>query len=154
MAKVVMINAQSYRPGVNEIGDIIEIQDDDVITGGMGYATFQVIAIQNLTAAEIRAKLGESWPVRMRISEEETTGDEVAGRYWWNITESKWYLIENQRKYAYSVAGLSSEQLITLQNPATSAEDKLNVIATIPATFSTLTENNTTTIDREAPDLT
>lgn len=67
MAKMVVIAAGTYRAGVNEIGGVIAIHDDDVELGD-SYKTTEVIYVKGLTAAEVKATLEELEPdVKVRI---------------------------------------------------------------------------------------
>jgi hypothetical protein len=50
---MVCIAEATHRPGINEIGDVVSVHEDDVDLSGIGYLTFNVIYIENMTAAEI-----------------------------------------------------------------------------------------------------
>ena len=56
MAKIVCISEDTYHEGLNNLGDIVEIQDDDVELTGIGYDVFKIINIPGIRAADIHKK--------------------------------------------------------------------------------------------------
>ena len=59
MAQIVCIAKGTYREGINELGDIVSIHNDDVDLSGNAYSTFEVLQITDLEAEEIQATLQE-----------------------------------------------------------------------------------------------
>lgn len=59
MAQIVCIADGTYREGLNEIGDIVSIHEDDVNLSGKAYSTFKVLTVTDLEAEEIKLTLSE-----------------------------------------------------------------------------------------------
>lgn len=53
MAQIVLIAAGTYRVGVNEIDDVVEVQEDNVKLGP-AYDTFQILNVVSVTAQEVK----------------------------------------------------------------------------------------------------
>lgn len=142
MAKLVLINNYSYREGINEIGDIVEIVDEDVELNGPGYydekgnPKFTILLVKGVTRQEIQLKQKENWPDRKFIEED---------RYWLSSEDSFWYIIREISKYRFSMKNVPQQDISKLQQANVSASDKLTIIGSIPATFVTIEENMTTT---------
>ena len=60
MAQIVLIDTGTYREGLNSIGDIVSIHEDDVLLGP-SYAGFQILAVPG-TAQEVAALINSKIP--------------------------------------------------------------------------------------------
>jgi len=60
MAQIVMIGEGTLRVGLNDIGDVVAIHDDDVELGP-AYSTFQVLVVPG-TAKEVSALINSQMP--------------------------------------------------------------------------------------------
>lgn len=57
MGKIVCISDKTFIEGLNNIGDIVSIHDDDVELSGEAYAAFKVIEIPGIKSIDIQTKL-------------------------------------------------------------------------------------------------
>jgi hypothetical protein len=62
MAQIVVIAAGTYREGLNNIGDVVSIHDDNVALTGSGYDAFKIIQVDGVTAEELQKKFGALQP--------------------------------------------------------------------------------------------
>jgi|WetSurSiteA1Bulk_404760.scaffolds.fasta_scaffold129322_1 hypothetical protein len=62
MAQIVCIAQGTYREGLNNIGDIVSIHDDDVGLTGKAYDSFKIIQVDGVTASELQVKFGSLQP--------------------------------------------------------------------------------------------
>jgi hypothetical protein len=62
MAQIVCIAEGTYREGINNLGDIVSIHDDDVKLTGSGYDAFKIIQVDGVTAKELQEKFGALQP--------------------------------------------------------------------------------------------
>lgn len=60
-AQIVLIDSGTHRVGINNIGDIVDIHDDNVDLTGGGYDAFDVVIVHTsddpITAVELKARL-------------------------------------------------------------------------------------------------
>ena len=61
MANIVCIAPGTYREGLNNLGDIVDIFDDDIVLGP-ACKTFEIIHVVGMTKAEVLVELGLSVP--------------------------------------------------------------------------------------------
>ena len=61
MANIVCIASGTLRDGINNLGDIVDIFDDDVVLGP-ACVTFEIINVSGMTKAEVIAELNIDSP--------------------------------------------------------------------------------------------
>ena len=59
MAKLVLI-AEGTQKGLNTIGDLVSIHDDNVELSGAGYANFRVVNLPGITAETVETLISEN----------------------------------------------------------------------------------------------
>jgi len=116
MAHLLMINADSYRPGINEIGDVVNIRDDNHVYDPNELERFDELKITNVTQKELIDALRSYNPERAAYRMPTTLRnrwslDEPEHKYvWYKASESKWYFREVKPKYRFSLKNISTEQ--------------------------------------------
>lgn len=127
MAQIVCIKQETYKEGINKIGDIVAIHEDDVTLDGAGYLGFDIIKVEAMTAKEVQAKL---------VSEERTQKE-----YWKKGLD--WYEIKVNPKYSFCVDVLTAEDLTKLESKD-SFVDKGDVLLKLKDKISLEITNNET----------
>lgn len=107
MAQIVTITKQSQRKDIQYPGDILEIQDDDVQLTGRGYATFNIIKVEGMTAQEVKDELSKLLP--------KTNIDPKTGKEYWN-QGGTWREIVIKPKYSLTAQGLLESDILTLES--------------------------------------
>jgi len=130
MADVVLIAEGTYKEGINNIGDVVEIQEDGIIGGGVGYANFTVINIPG-TKAEVEALLNAKIPEQKRCFRSKANADEWSDEppeeaEFWN-DNGTWRKIEVSPKFQRNVS-LDAELADALKNEALTDEYKLSLL--------------------------
>ena len=120
MAQLVCIAAGTCRPGINEIGDVVDVHDDDVLLNGTGYMHFEVLQVYNLTGSEVRAKYEARSP-KGRYNEKEDRWE------WLNPVDGKWYVLKRQPKYKFSTSTLSVADKVILSS-GLSSDSQINAM--------------------------
>ena len=127
MAQLVCINKDSYREGINKIGDIVAIHDDNVELTGSGYSGLDIIKVEGMTAKEVGEKL---------VRAEHQTKE------YWTVGED-WYEIKEQPKYSFCIDVLTSDDLIGLESKELTV-DNTAILAKLKDNVSLETKNNET----------
>jgi len=121
MAKIVKIAEGTYRPGSNNIGDVVAIHDDNVELGS-AYDTFEIVNIEGVTAEEVREELQKT---AINIMETNIDGRSIF-QY---EKDGKIFEVDKRPQYAFNLAELKQadvlnnskdEKLIILNNTKSS----------------------------------
>lgn len=125
MAQIVTI-ADGTKRDINNLGDIVEIQDDHVKLGP-AYRTFKVIEVPGVTATELRAKLQAQVPkIESRsIDGKELTEESETKEMW--LDGEVWKLVENSPKYQLNMPVDATKEAQLL-------DDKVDRIALLETT--------------------
>lgn len=144
MADIVLIAEGTYREGLNNIGDVVEVQEDGIITGGVGYANFTVINIPG-TKAEVEALLNAKIPEQKRCFRSKANADEWSDEppeeaEFWN-DNGTWRKIEVRPKYQINVT-VDKELKGQLKDEVLTAKSKIALLAAkATPNVTTKTEN-------------
>jgi len=161
MADIVLIAEGTYREGLNNIGDVVEVQEDGIITGGVGYANFTVINIPG-TKAEVEAILNSKIPAQKRCFRTNTAagvwGDEPPeeAEFWFDTTTREWKKIESYPKYPRRLI-LTQEAENAIKDAALSDTTRLAYLNNIAvANVMEVAENQVVTsiIEKEVAEVT
>lgn len=106
MAQIVLIDIETYRPGLNNIGDVVSVHDDDVLLGP-SYAGFSVVEVPG-TAQEVVDLINAKMPERKRVFRSkagagEWTDERPEEAEVWN-DGGEWKRIEARPKYMANLA--------------------------------------------------
>ena len=115
MAQIVTITEQSQRKDIQYPGDILEIQNDDVLLTGRGYATFNIIKVEGMTAQEVKDELNKLLP--------EIDSDPETGKEYWN-QDGTWREIVIKPKYSHTAQNLLESDILALASPIVDKEIK------------------------------
>ena len=130
MAYLVLVNENTYRSGINNIGDVVDIQDGESKEDPL----FSIVNIKGMTAPEIKAALISLMPkivqvYKLPVAKDTWTMERpVNSRVWQDGTD--WKLIEATPKYPYNFAKLSEEEITTLLSEVLEKTDKQAVLET------------------------
>ncbi len=117
------------RIGIDDVGDIIEVLEGDAPPSGPGYALSDIIEIDPLTKADIKAKLEALTP-------EEEFDEKLRVFYWKDPSSGNWYEQKVRPKYPLNLEDLTgADRAVLANNTSTSAEqyaalDKIKANAT------------------------
>lgn len=113
MAQIVTITEQSQRRDIQYPGDILEVQNDDVLLSGRGYATFNIIKVAGMTAQEVKDELNKLIP--KTITEDDKT--------YWHDGEN-WRELITRPKYSLTAQNLQASDILMLASPTVDKEIK------------------------------
>ena len=102
MAQVTLINARTYRAGVNQAGDIVGIFEDSHIFDSNEHDMFDIIAVPNITRAELEGQL-KTPEIRRAIDKD---GNEI--NVWRNSDKDSWKKLVKPTKYAWTTLGIDT----------------------------------------------
>lgn len=68
MAKLLCVNANTYRPGVNNIGDVVCVKDDSYRAGPAERDAFTIVQIAGFTREQVENTLVSFLPAEMKDS--------------------------------------------------------------------------------------
>jgi hypothetical protein len=127
MAQIVL--TQRVREGVVMfIGDVVEIQDDNVELSGPGYANHKIIQVKGMTAKEVRDKLQSLQPEQTEVYKTKTAADKWGfGRpeekQVWKDGET-WRDLAIRPKYQTNLAALGDTDIADLNDVMGSVSSK------------------------------
>lgn len=125
MAQIVRIAAGTYRPGINSLGDIVEVQEDNVVLGP-AYASFDVTHVPG-TKEEVESVIRSVLPQIKRVFKSKAGANEWTDecpeeKEVWN-DNGTWRGIEKHPKYQLNLL-LTNDVKASLTNPATQKEER------------------------------
>ena len=138
MADIVEISAATYIPGINQIGDIVDVYDDGIIDpNSQGYKNFNIRSLPGFTKAEVQIIIDSRLP-------------SIQNKMYWQDQNSDWIEVKKIPKYATNISNLSAEDLMALSGTEASKETKQNILNTIQENITSQPENNETKLTTEA----
>ena len=155
MAQIVLIDTGTLREGLNSIGDIVSIHEDDVLLGP-SYAGFKIIAVPG-TAQEVVSLINSKIPVtksvyRTKVGAGEWTDERPEEKEAWN-DGGTWRAIESRPKYQVNLA-VTKELESAVADKALTAGGKLSLIgAAATSNLATALVNRTALTIAKAVDL-
>ena len=131
MAQIVCVDTGTYKAGINNIGDIVEYQEDGTIDpNSSGYKSMKVIKVKGMTRVEVESAI--------RKNKHETNvayRTPKAANVWslgeperkevWKDIDGKWYFIEKLPKYVENINNISQLELNTLDSNGTKLSKEL-----------------------------
>lgn len=128
MAQIVLIAAGTYREGINNMGDIVAIHDDDVILTGKGYEGFGIVAVKGMTGQEVWAKIQSLEPpvktaFRTKVAAETWTLDRFEEKQVWQDGDT-WRDLAKVPKYQFNLALLGDTDIADLNSELGSVASK------------------------------
>jgi hypothetical protein len=120
MAKLVLIDNGTYVNGVNNVGDLVSVHNDDVELSGPGYATFKIVSIDG-TADNVLKNLASILPKVEIVYKSDTeagkwTFDRPTEKKVWN-DNGIWRDIKVEPKYTINlVGGKATSNLVSNEN--------------------------------------
>ena len=148
MADLVLIAEGTYKPGLNNIGDVVSVHDDGRVGGGVGYEGFTVVNVPG-TAKEVLDRLNAEVPEQKRCFRTKTDagvwGDEPPEEAYFWLDGTEWKKIEVRPKYQLNL--LVDETLDSaLKDKALTDTSKLALVGSaVKANVKELVENQTVT---------
>lgn len=145
MAQIVCIDTGTLRDGINRIGDVVAIHDDDVLLGP-SYSGFKILSVPG-TAQEVealmRAKLPEVKPVfRSQAGAGEWTDERPEEKEAWNDAGT-WREVTERPKYQANLA-ITKELEGAVSDTAMTDGGKLSLIgAAVSANLATANASTT-----------
>jgi hypothetical protein len=127
MAQIVL--TQRVRDGVVMfIGDVVEIQDDNVELSGPGYANHKIIQVKGMTEKEVQDKLQSLMPIYERAYRSKTAAntwgfDQPEGKEVWKDGEI-WRDLAVHPKYQINLASLGDTDIADLKDELGSVSSK------------------------------
>lgn len=115
-AQIVCIDTGTYRKGINNIGDIVAIHDDDVELTGGGYNGFNIVKVEGMTAKQVQTKINEN-KVEIKIEKEVE----------YYLKNSVWYKLIDRPKYTFNTSDLTVNDLTILQSKGNKSNTLLKI---------------------------
>jgi len=134
MAQLLLISAETFKDGVNQIGDIVGIFDDSHVFTPTEHIMFVIGYVPNITRDELISSL--KFPELQEVKTEDTSI-----KMWRNSPNEPWKKLEKEPKYMWTTAGLTEEQKTAFQSSAISKEVKLAMIGQLGNNYSYIPEN-------------
>jgi len=111
---LILIDEGTYRPGSNNIGDVVSVYENDAPPSGVGYTNFKCVEVPNMTGAEARAAIGARMPEIKRAFKAKTPADEWGfdppdEAEFWNDNGS-WKQIVDHPKYQINIPDPESKE--------------------------------------------
>lgn len=132
MAQIVSIDTGTLRAGINEIGDIVAVHEDDVVLKGSGYANLKVTQIKGVTLVELNIA------INLKIPKQEMAFRMPVADTWsfiqpeektvWKDTNGKWQFLEKQPKYALTIKDLTAQDVTDLKSEVRTKTEKLMIL--------------------------
>ena len=131
--QIVCIAEGTYKPGLNEIGDIVARHEDDVLLSGSGYASMEIIKVSSMTVSEYdtiaKAKIPEiSRVYRLDARQNTWTLSNPEEKQVWRNADEKWCDLVSMPKYALNI-NLTAQDKEDLANTGVSKEIKSMILA-------------------------
>ena len=137
MAQIVYIDEGTYREGINEIGDIVTVHDDDVKLSGAGYENFGILKVHDYTSEQVRKLIAAKIPERnvafYSSIGEKWTFERPQEKQVWKNEKGLWCFIEKEPKYRLTISALSSEDINALSSKLTASTQKKEILNKIQA---------------------
>jgi hypothetical protein len=127
--QIVCIDNGTFRRGINNVGDIVEIQEDNVELTGAGYNNFNKIIVRGLTKTEIMV------PINSIRLETMTDPNNFDIEYWLDTNTGEWNRIVNKPKYRLNTIDLTEQDINDLNSDIVNNETKLNILRKIKDTI-------------------
>ena len=121
-ARIVCINSGTLRAGINAIGDIVTVQDDDVELTGAGYNNFLIIQVPEIIKDEVMAVINLQ-KVQIYINP-----NDLEDKYWYNSSNDTWYEIVDNPKYNFTIEDFTAKDIIDLADTDIIPELRLNIL--------------------------
>lgn len=149
MADLVLIAEGTYKPGLNNIGDIVSVHDDGRVGGGVGYESFKIVNVPG-TAKEVLDRLNAELPqtkMCFRTKQDaDVWGDEPPEEAEFWLDGTKWKKIEVRPSYLLNLT-VDTTLETSLKDEALSKESKLALIASaVKVNVKEIIENQTVTV--------
>ena len=132
-----MINDQTYREGVNQIGDIVGIFEDTHQFSPVELTMFDIIQVPNLTRAEFTGAL-TSPEIRHAVDT-----DGVERTVWRNSESDPWRELVAPVKYTWTTIGVDTEAGDILQSSEIDRDTKLSLLSQFGNNTSFQDDNQT-----------
>ena len=128
MAQLVLIAEGTAREGLAAIGDVVEIQDDNVELSGKGYESFKIIQVKGMTGKEVADKLNSLLPEQARAFKTKTAADKWGfdrpeEKQVWKDGET-WRDLATRPKYQINLAALGDTDIADLKDELGSVSSK------------------------------
>lgn len=120
-AQIVCIDTGTFRPGINERDDIVEVQEGNVELSGAGYANFKIINAPALTKPQIINTINEN-----KIEKTKDPNSDI--EYWFDSNSSIWYKIKKKPKHQFSFKKITPQDIIDLNEMTISIPEMLDII--------------------------
>lgn len=148
MADIISIAIGTYRPGINKIGDIVDVLED----GKFKDNSFTIQRVQGMSVEEVKAELNKRVPekntcFRLDASQNTWTFDRPEEKQvWQDPIDSKWKDLKVDPKYSVSMAGIVKKDLTILEDKAAKKDDKIIILGKTVDRVSDEPTNKETTI--------
>jgi hypothetical protein len=130
MAQIVLIDKGTLREGINEVGDVVSIHDDNVYLDPRSYGGFKVVNAPG-TKEEVEARLASSLPQTKRVFRSSTPAGEWGDTppeeaEVWN-DNGTWRKVEKRPKYQINLP-VTEELTNALSDRVLEAPSKLSLL--------------------------
>lgn len=107
MVYLIQIAEGTYRPGVNNIGDVLRVGEGPSLPSGPGYEGFKITVLEGVTKAEVEASLNSLLPETKRVWRTQTGVGEWGDTFpeekeVWN-DGGTWKALEKSPKYQFNL---------------------------------------------------
>jgi len=154
MAKIVYIEKGTYRKGINEIGDIVTIHDDDAKLSGAGYKNFGILEVPGYTAEQVKkiieAKIPERNIAFYSSVGEKWTFERPQEKQVWKNEKGLWCFIEKEPKYHLTISALAAEDMDILSSKLTTSTQKEAALRKVQAKIPLDNSNSVEATDLNA----
>lgn len=131
MVYLIQIAEGTYRPGINNIGDVLRVGEGPSLPSGPGYDGFKITPLEGVTKAEVEAALNSLIPeqkrvYRAKVNAGEWTDEPPEEREIWN-DNGTWREVVKRPKYQINLP-LNEFDVVVLQSKGDSLASKLATI--------------------------
>lgn len=143
---LILIDEGTYKEGINNIGDVVEIYNNPALPSGVGYENFKCVEIPYMTAEQVRDVFTNKMPEMKRAWKSKAKADEWGfdqpeeAEFWKDGDD--WKQIVDSPKYQINVSDVK-----TIESSLTAAKDLTErtsaILDNITANVATDTDNQT-----------
>ena len=148
MVYLIQIAEGTYRPGVNNIGDVLRVGEGPALPSGPGYEGFKITVLEGVTKAEVEASLNSLLPKTKRVWRTQTgvgewTDEPPEEKEVWN-DNGTWKAVEKSPKYPFNLSLDEYDTSVLQSKEADSATKVSQLYLKAKVNLKEAVENQTT----------
>lgn len=147
MATIWCINENTLKPGINEIGDVVDVLEDGIAPGPSN--KFDGVALPGIPVATVKETLRGIVPLKeraFRASSTRWSRDKPEEKTVWRNAAGTWCFLEARPKYKTNLAGLNEQSKETLADDRISSPVRLVLLSGRAKEKCSLDEKNLTEV--------